>query len=93
VNDTLTVAELLARLSERGVSISRQAFHQSLLPLMIEDGVARKASAGVLVDAVEAENWIKYIAVATKMRQERAAPGGKRYKYNLDDYKLITGQS
>lgn len=58
----LTVTEAAERLG-----ISRQAFHQSLLPLLAEEGDAQKVGSNWIIDGSMFWQWEDYAAVRRRL--------------------------
>lgn len=59
----LTTAQTLQAINARlQRPITRQAFHQSVVPLLIERGDAEKLGAVIVVDGAAVPNWSAYMA-------------------------------
>lgn len=81
----LTTAEALEIINrDLQRPITRQLFHQSILPLMLERGDARRLGRDTAVDGTEIICWAHY--VAWRQRKIDAGELSSKHPYTIDEF-------
>lgn len=78
--NVLTTAQALQAINARlQRPITRQAFWQSVVPLLIERGDAKKLGAVIVVDGAAVASWSAYMAWREAQIDAGALPSWHRY--------------
>lgn len=84
MNDITTI-EFRQLLESRGITMSKQRFHQGPLKAMIESGVARQSGRTWLISGEAVETWISHI-VGFVRQYEGLPVGGAGKKRDLLEF-------
>jgi len=82
----ITTDEFMALLSDRGVSMKKQRFHQGPLKAMKLDGAARQAGRIWLIRGDAIDKWLDYIVWFNQQHEAGLKPRGRGYKYDISEF-------